>query len=343
MLLDERKARILAAVVEDFISTGEPVGSRTIARKYGLGVSPATIRNEMADLEEMGYLEQPHTSAGRIPSELGYRYYVDYLMEPQEPTDEEKELIRAHIKHKAKELATVIQRTGQILAELTHCATLATVPRGSDVFRHLQLIPFGRGKAMVLVVLASGEVVHQFISVPGGITAYDLETITEVLNAKLRGVSVADIKATLLREIRRELARYRRFLDMVLELLREATETKGDRIFRGGLPQILFQPEFHNVERLRTLLGLLEQEDYLCDLLSPQSSPSEGVCIRIGSEVNRTGKFAFSLVSVRYRLPYDLEGVLAVLGPTRMPYARIAGLLSWVANSLNEELKQIFG
>ncbi|MGO0122671.1 heat-inducible transcriptional repressor HrcA [Desulfothermobacter acidiphilus] len=343
MILDERKARILAAVVEDFINTGEPVGSRTIARKYGLGVSPATIRNEMADLEEMGYLEQPHTSAGRIPSERGYRYYVDNLMEVQEPSEAEKDLIRRQIRSKAEELAAVIQRTGQVLAELTNCATLATVPRGGDVIRYLRLVPFGEGKAMVLGVLDSGEVVRHFLPVPLGVNAYDLEIISEVLNAKLKGMSVADIKATLLQELRRELDRHHKLLEQLLEWLRGASEQPGGRIFYGGLSYVLFQPEFHNIERLRTLLGLLEQEDYLCDLLEPSAPSADGVCIRIGSEVKRVSKFDFSLVLVRYHLHRDLEGALAVLGPTRMPYARVAGLLLWVANSLNEELKEILG
>ncbi|MEW6448777.1 MAG: heat-inducible transcriptional repressor HrcA [Bacillota bacterium] len=341
-MLDERKKRILAAVVEDFINTAEPVGSRTIARRYGFGISPATIRNEMADLEEMGYLEQPHTSAGRIPSERGYRYYVDHLMEPEEPGEEEKELIRKHIKLKSREIGTVIQQTGLILSQLTSYATLATSLCGRSAYRHIQLAPFGPGQAMVLVVLASGEVFHRLIPVPEGITPYDLESISSVLNAKLRGLTVKDIKFTILKEIYTELSYYRRVLDLAFELIQEALNVKEERVYHGGILSILSQPEFKNVERLQTLLGLLEQEDFLCGLLTSNSA-QEGISICIGREFKNKEIRELSMVSTSYRITNDMYGVLAVLGPTRMHYARVAGVLKYVSENLLEELIKVFG
>lgn len=341
-LLDERKERILAAVVEDFISTAEPVGSRTIARRYGFGISPATIRNEMADLEEMGYLKQPHTSAGRIPSERGYRYYVDHLMEPEEPDEEEKELVRKHIRVKSREIGSVLRQTGLILAQLTKYATLTTSLCGGSVYRHIQIAPFGPGQAMVLVILASGEVFHRLIPVPEGITPYDLESISSVLNAKLRGFTVKDIKFTILKEIYAELSYYHRVLDLAFELIQEALSVKEERVYHGGIHSILSHPEFQNVERLQTLLGLLEQEDFLCGLLA-SSSGQEGISISIGTEVKNMEILELSMVSTCYRLTDDLYGVLAVLGPTRMHYARVAGMLRCVTDSLLEELTKVFG
>ncbi|MDI6632153.1 MAG: heat-inducible transcriptional repressor HrcA [Bacillota bacterium] len=339
-MLDERKEKILAAVVEDFISTAEPIGSRTIARKYGLGVSPATIRNEMADLEEMGYLKQPHTSAGRIPSERGYRYYVDHLMQPEEPDEKEKELLQRCIRTKAREIATVIQQTGLVLAQLTNYAALVTSPSGKGVYRHIQLVPFGPGQAMVLVVLASGEVFHRLTPVPEGITAYDLESISAVLNAKLRGLTVTDIKSTIIKEIYAELSYYRQVLDLAFELIQEALTAKEERIFRGGIHSILNEPEFKNVERLRTLLGLLEQQDFLCDLLASHSG--RGIDIRIGQEFNREDVRELSMVTAGYQVN-NVSGVLAILGPTRMRYARVAGILRYVTENLSKELHRAFG
>lgn len=341
MLLDERKEKILAAVVEDFIDTAEPIGSRTIARKYGLGISPATIRNEMADLEEMGYLKQPHTSAGRIPSERGYRYYVDHLMEPEEPSEEEKELLRSYITVKSRELAWVIRQTGQILSQLTNYATIATAPCGRSVYRHIQLVPFGVGQAMLLVVLASGEVFHRLIPIPEGITPYDLEVLSKVLNAKLRGLTVKDIKLTLIKEIYAELSQCKGILDVAFDLIQEALQVKEERIYQGGIHGILNQPEFRDVSRLQTLLGLLDQEEFLCDLLSSQHE-EEGLTFRIGPEFNRPDIQELSMVAVTYRINDNLKGVLAVLGPTRMRYRRVAGILQYVARSLSEELGKFF-
>ncbi|MEW6183789.1 MAG: heat-inducible transcriptional repressor HrcA [Bacillota bacterium] len=341
-MLNNRQERILAALIEDFIDAAEPVGSRTIARKHGLGLSPATIRNEMADLEEMGYLEQPHTSAGRIPSERGYRYYVDNLMQPEEPCGEEKELVTAHIQTKAQEIATVIKQTGSIIAQLTSCAALAVSPCGKGVYRHVQLVHFGPGQTMVLVVLASGEVLHRVIPVPDGITSYDLESISGVINANLKGLTVKDIKFTILKEIYAELSRYRDVLDLAFEFIHESLTTKEDYVYRGGIHSILNQPEFKNVERLRTLMGLLEQDEFLCGLLTAGSS-RKGIDIRIGREFNREDISELSLVTTDYQIGGRIGGVLAVLGPTRMRYARVVGLLRYAAENLSEELDKIFG
>ncbi|MEW6171836.1 MAG: heat-inducible transcriptional repressor HrcA [Bacillota bacterium] len=340
-MLNERQERILAALIEDFIEMAEPVGSRTISRKHGLGLSPATIRNEMADLEEMGYLDQPHASAGRVPSERGYRYYVDNVMKPEEPCGEEKELITAHIKTKAREIATVIKQTGSIIAQLTRYAALAVSPCGKSVYRHIQLVHFGPGQAMVLVVLASGEVFHRVIPIPEGITSYDLEGISGVINANLKGLTVKDIKFTILREIYTELSRYRNVLDHAFEFIQEALATKEEYVYRGGLQSILSQPEFKNVERLRTLMGLLEQDEFLCDLLT-SGTGRKGVDIRIGREFNREDIRELSLVTAGYQIG-KIGGVLAVLGPTRMRYARVVGLLRYAAESLSEEMDKIFG
>ncbi|MGQ9497556.1 MAG: heat-inducible transcriptional repressor HrcA [Desulfotomaculales bacterium] len=339
MQIDERKQKILWAVVEDYIATAEPVGSRTIARKYKLGVSPATIRNEMADLEEMGLLEQPHTSAGRVPSYLGYRYYVDFLMHPPEVTDEEKLLIRENYRAKVQGVGEVIKRTGQILSELTSYAAVVAAPYASPpAVKHVQLVPFSGDQAMVLVVMDQGAVHHRLLDLPPHITEEDLAKISQVLNAKLRGVGITEIKLTILHEIYGELIRYRRLVTGVVEALR-SIGPGHEQIYRGGLFKMLNQPEFKNLERVKTLLSLLEQEDFLCDLLASQTDGS--VRVRIGREVSHSGIDGCSVVTAGYTIGGRLAGALGVLGPTRMDYARVVSIMSYLTEQLSRVLEEI--
>lgn len=339
MQIDERKQKILWAVVEDYIATAEPVGSRTIARKYNLGVSPATIRNEMADLEEMGLLEQPHTSAGRIPSYLGYRYYVDFLMHPPGISEEEKRLIQQNYRAKVRGVGEVIRRTGQILSELTsYAAVVAAANATPPAVKHVQLVPFSADQAMVLAVMDQGAVHHRLIDLPAHITDSDLAKISQVLNAKLRGVSPADIKLTIIHEIYGELIRYRRFVSAVVDAIRKIGPEQ-EHIYLGGLFKVLNQPEFKNLERVKTLLSLLEQEDFLSDLLSSHTDGS--VRVRIGREVSCAGIDSCSVVTAGYTIGGRLSGVLGVLGPTRMDYARVVSVLTYLTEQLSRVLEEM--
>ncbi|MEW5762115.1 MAG: heat-inducible transcriptional repressor HrcA [Bacillota bacterium] len=339
MQIDERKQKILWAVVEDYIATAEPVGSRTIARKYKLGISSATIRNEMADLEEMGLLEQPHTSAGRIPSHLGYRYYVDFLMHPLGIGEEEKRLIQQRYRAKVKGVGEIIKRTGQILSELTSYAALVAAPHATPpAVKYVQLVPFTGDQAMVLVVMDQGTVHHRLIELPDQINEADLAKISQVLNAKLGGVSPADIKLTLLHEIYGELIRYRRLVNAVMEALR-SIGPDFEQFYLGGVFKMLNQPEFRNLERVKTLLSLLEQEDFLSDLVAGQTDSS--VQVRIGREVHHAGIDGCSVVTAGYTIGGRLAGVLGVLGPMRMDYARVVGVLTYLTDYLSRVLEEM--
>ncbi|ACA60550.1 heat-inducible transcriptional repressor HrcA [Candidatus Desulforudis audaxviator] len=343
MGIDERKKQILRAIVLDYIATAEPVGSRTIARKYGLGISPATIRNEMADLEEMGYLEQPHTSAGRIPSQRGYRYYVDELMEPETPAEEEKLIIKTNYQAKVKSISEVIERTGQLMSQLTSYAALVSTPRvtGSTV-QHVQLIAMGGGKAMVLVVTEPEKVHTRVIDLPENITAEDLETVSRVMNAKIRGHSLNDIRITILREIYLELLRHKAVVEYIMDLIEDSGESTEDRVYLGGILNILNQPEFRNVEKMKTLLSLLDQEALLSSLLAEQAGQEEGITVLIGDEFKCDLIQGCSLVSARYGVEGRAVGALAVLGPSRMDYARVTGLVEYLTRNLSRVLEKLY-
>ncbi len=341
--MDDRKQKVLLAIIHDYVATAEPVGSRTIAKKYKLGVSPATIRNEMADLEDQGYIEQPHASAGRIPSERGYRYYVDYLMIKQELTRKEEEMIRREYENKVKEVGQVIQMTSQLLSQLTHYTAMVLTPRlGSSRFKHIQLVLMHPTQAMVIVVTENGVVYNRMIEAPEGISANDMETLSRVLNAKLQGANIEDIKLSLLNEIYSELNKHRRILDIAMELIQESLALKPeDKIYLGGVFNMLNQPEFHDVEKIKTLLCIMEQEKLLCDLLAGESR-EEGVTVRIGNEIKHRSIKEYSFVAAPYTLCGRKIGSVGVLGPTRMEYAKVIGVVDFMTKNLSQVLEQMF-
>lgn len=343
MKLDDRKQKVLLAIVHDYIATAEPVGSRTIAKKYKLGVSPATIRNEMADLEEMGYIEQPHTSAGRIPSERGYRYYVDYLMKRYELSRDEEELIRRELERKVKDVGQVLQKTGQLLSQLTHYTAMVLTPQYvPSSIRHIQIVLTHPSQAVVVVVMDNGAVHHRVIEVPESIGSGDMETISRVLNAKLQGLTMENIRLTLVKEIYFELARHKHILDLAMELIEEGlTACTEDRIYLGGIFNMLNQPEFHNVEKVKTLLSLLEQEELIRDLLSGGQDEG-GVTVRIGGENRHRAIVECSTVTAPYTVCGRRIGSIGVLGPTRMEYAKVIGIVEYMTKNLSEVLERLF-
>lgn len=340
--MDDRKQKVLLAIVQDFIATAEPVGSRTIAKKYRLGVSPATIRNEMADLEEMGYIEQPHTSAGRIPSVRGYRYYVDYLMKKRELTREEEELIRSQLATKARDVGKVFRRTGNLLSQLTsYTSMVLTQQRRPSKFKHIQLVPMNPAQTMVIVVMDNGAVHHRLIETPESIIASDMETLSKVLNAKLQGLNMDTIKFTLLKELYFELGRHKHILDLSLELIQDSLSLEEeDRIYLGGVFNMLTQPEFHNAERIKTMLGILEQEELLCELLSDENL-DKGVTVRIGDEIKDYDIKDYSVVAAPYMLSGRKIGTVGVLGPTRMDYAKVISVVDFLTKNLSIALDRV--
>ncbi len=340
MKMDERKKKVLLAIIKDYISTAEPVGSRTISRKYNLGVSPATIRNEMADLEDLGFIEQPHTSAGRIPSHLGYRYYVDYLMEPLELNPEEKEIINRSYQTKAEEIGKLINQTGQLLYRLTNYTSMVMAPQPrSSAIKHIHLVSMSPTQAMVIAVLDTGAVHHHLMDVDESITAADLQQISAVLNAKLAGFTMPQIRLTILKEIYHELHRYRSYLDTAIELLTQHLQDSAEsKIYLGGVYNILNQPEFHNIEKVKTLLSLLEQESLLHEILSDQNN--NGLTVRIGVENTHEQMKDCTMITATYQLDNHVLGTIGVLGPTRMEYAKVITIVEHLTKHLNYALSK---
>lgn len=343
MRMDERKQKVLAAVIQDYILTGEPVGSRTIARRYNLGVSPATIRNEMADLEEMGLLEQPHTSAGRIPSDQGYSYYVDCLMPPAHLTPEEEEYVRRRYNQKMLEIEQVLAETTRLISEMTSYAAIALGPdQGRASLEEVQVLPIQvANKALLVAVTSTGVVEHRVLTIPEGVTPEDLNRISRVLNARLQGRALEDLRQMVLSDIYQELAQHRNLVNLVRDLLQQLLSLEsGERVYRNGTLNILNQPEFKDLDRVREILSFLDQDEALRRIF--MTTPSTGLTIRIGQENKIEGIDKCSVVTISYAVEGKIMGKVGLLGPTRMQYSRAISVLRCVADALSQTLEQLY-
>ena len=338
MVLDERKRRVLQALTDDYIETAEPVGSRNLVRKHNLGVSPATVRNEMADLEEAGYLHQPHTSAGRIPSDKGYRYYVDELMTRWEPgPGEHGALVR---RARAVRVITeeVIHEAARLLAQATNYASLVAAPRvEASYFRHIELVPLDETHVLAVIVSDPGFVQHRVVEVRRGVTPEACTRMAEELNRLLFGVRFGDIARDALGAIK-ESVRSADLYDAVAELLTDGiAHQSSERVYLEGTLNILSQPEFRDIERAKSLLAMLEARDVLYQVLSLGARSSSATVI-IGQENPVPELRDCSVVVSAYTLNGEVIGAIGGRGPTRMEYSKAVGMVEYVADNLSDPL-----
>lgn len=334
--MDQRKRRVLQAVTDDYIATAEPVGSRTIARKYNLGVSPATIRNEMADLEEAGYLRQPHTSAGRIPSDLGYRFYVDALMSPTKLSAEERLRLRAKVVSRQQAIDQIFHNTARLLSLLTQYISIVLAPpMAGSACRHLRVVGVDPYYVLVVLVTEPGFIQNRMIEMPEPVDGREIARLNSVLNRRLRGVSLGDVTGTLIAELRNEIQESLLF-EAVMELLEEGLDT-GERVYLEGTTNLFEHPEFHDVERAKLLLQMLEEREALFDAISDLSHRS-GITVTIGEENRALNMQDCSMVTATYTMNGQVLGSLGLLGPTRMDYARVVAAVEFMADNLSEIL-----
>lgn len=338
MEMDSRKQKILEAVVLDYIETAEPVGSRTISKKYDLGVSSATIRNEMADLEEMGYIEQPHTSAGRVPSDKGYRYYVDYLMTKDTIREEARSYISQAICNKTKQVEDVVQDTLKILSTATSYTSMLMLSQDDQTASKLQLLQLllvEPGKALMVIVTEGDKIENRFISIPSAMTKEDLDLVSMMLNQNLRGLPVDGWQRSMLENIFHDLTHQRKVVDAALEMLSSILKTeKSSKVYLNGTLNMLNQPEFKDVARVKTILQTLEKREVLSQLLTSENKP--GVSVKIGSENDIPEVQDCSIVIATYKLKGDTIGKIGLLGPTRMAYSSAVALLDVLAQDLTQ-------
>ena len=339
-MLDERKQRILQAVIQDYISSAEPVGSRTLARKYDLGVSPATIRNEMADLEMLGYLEHIHTSSGRVPSSKGYRLYVDSLLPVQPMTDAEKVMIDKWYKAKVQQLDQVFQETAKIISKLTRNVSLVLAPQISKAaFRCMQFLPLDDHRVIAVLMTDAGFVENRIMEMPAGSSFEDFQRMAKVINGCLAGHTLGAIQNGSLKKIETEIGDNGLYESAMTLIDKALNSQRKERLYLGGTTEMMEQPEFHNVDKVKELLIMLEKDQLMKDIL--KAHLGDGLTVTIGQENEYSGIKDCSIITATYHLDGELLGSMAVLGPTRMEYGRTMSLLNYMNSNLTEVIKRL--
>lgn len=329
-MLNERKKKILQIIIEDYISSAEPVGSRTIARKYDLGLSPATIRNEMSDLELLGYLEQPHTSAGRIPSAQAYRFYVDALIEPGTLTDNDMALIDGWYNERRRNIDDIFQSTAKILSRMTQNVSMVLTNQQTIAnFCYLKFLPLDSQHAILCIVADDGSIDTNVVDIPLSMSSEEMDYLAGKMSKLLEDRNLSDISVEILQNVHTDVVEDKLIFSSLLQAVRKMTGRRQEqKVFLGGTKQLLNQPEFRDVERVRNLLGILEEEKVLKDLL--QGGEDSGLKVTIGSENKFTGIQDCSMVQATYRLNGQIVGTMAVLGPTRMEYGKVISVMDYL-------------
>ncbi|MFK7693512.1 heat-inducible transcriptional repressor HrcA [Paenibacillus sp. HJGM_3] len=332
-MLSERQRLILSAIVDDYIRSAEPVGSRTISKRTDVSFSPATIRNEMSDLEELGFLEQPHTSAGRIPSNKGYRYYVDHLVKRGNLSRQELEVIKQFFAEKLDEMERAIQHVAVILSSLTNYTSIVLGPElMGTTLKHVQMIPLNDQSAVVIVVTNTGHVENKVVMIPDGVSMSEMERVVNMLNARMTGVPLLHFKSKLYNEIGAELSHYSTQYEELVSLIEGVLlHDEDDRIFISGATNMLTQPEFRDVGKVKSILDLFDETQTLMRLVS---ATSDGIQVRIGTENTVEAMNTCSLITATYSIDGRTLGTIGIMGPTRMEYGKVISLLDVLSKDM---------
>ncbi len=341
--LNRRDRQVLEAVVTDYIQSGEPVGSRTISKRYGLKVSSATIRNVMSDLEEMGFLHQPHTSAGRVPTEKGIRFYLDTILKFKALEREEKTQIRQAFQKTQGDVKELLRRTSKILSRFCHQAGVVLWPKLSTArLKHIEFIRLRPQQILVILISKTGWVHHHILDWEEHINQDELNRYSRYVNELLEDMVLGQVKDRILGEMHKEKVLFDQLFSRALEMTHlffQSTLENSD-VYIEGQTNLLNNPEFAHVERMRSLLETFENKSRIIKLLDRTLNASPGVNIILGSESELLELQEVSLISSPYRHGDTHVGVLGVLGPLRMDYSRIIPVVEFTAGLLSQLLEE---
>jgi len=340
---EDRKRRLLQAVIYHFMKTGKPVGSQVIVDKYNFGMSSATVRNMLLDLEKEGYLIQPHTSAGRVPSDKGYRLYVDSLLEVQSLASGEEERIRKEYAARTKELEDVMISTSRMLSTLSSYTGMVLSPRlDKSLLRRLQLIPLSNSQILVVVISQTGFIRHKVIQLGRPISPERLGALSDLLNERLNGLPLSEVRTQILHHIEAAQQEQAEAFAVARELAREAFDlqsVQGD-LYVNGQENIFSFPDLGDFGELSGLLKVVEQKNLLSAVLE-KTMKKEGLSVKIGAENTRPELRNVSLVSNTYKMGDHTIGVLGIMGPRRMEYGRMIALVEGVTKIVNQMLSKM--
>lgn len=341
MALNDRKIQILQAIINDYIATAEPVGSRTIAKKYNLGISSATIRNEMSDLEEMGFIIQPHASAGRIPSDLGYRLYVDRLMQQKELGQKEQQFLRSVVATNISQIEYLMEETAKAISMLTNYTTLISEPvsKGAKL-KQIRLLPLD-SESIVLVIATDGNYIkNHILKLSVMPTEQKLFEMGMCINNILQGCTFSDIDEQVVTILKKELQEYHYILPALLSAIEKTTRgAEKVQIHLSGAKNILAFPEFSDIQRAKSLFQTLEQKDVLMTLLKEQKD--DDMQIMIGSENTLQSIKDCSVITTTYKMGDGTRGTIGILGPTRMDYSQVVSVLNGMVKNIESVLQAL--
>lgn len=341
MTLNERKIKILEALINDYIATGEPIGSRTIAKKYDLGISSATIRNEMSDLEEMGFILQPHASSGRIPSDKGYRLHVDRFNNYRELTKDEtvylKEIILSNINH----MEYLMKETAKAISILTNYTTIVSEPELKKIsISHIHLMPMDKSSIVLVLITANKLIKNHIINVDKVPNTNILNELSAFLNEILQGKNVEDILNININEIKKDKTSFTNILEDILKAIFDIlTQEEDVAVYTSGVNNILTFPEFSDLKKAKNIFKTFEEKEILITLLD--KNDSDNIQVVIGSENSLEEMKDCSIIRANYKLGNQSLGTIGIIGPTRMDYYQVSSVLNGIVKNINSVLHSI--
>ncbi len=339
MDLSERKLKILSAIIGDYVKTAEPVGSRTLSKKPELGYSPATIRNEMADLEELGYLTHPHTSAGRVPSDKAYRLYVNALMDKKELSREEKKLIAARLRGDVNEFEKTIEHAASLLSEITNLTSFAITPKQTDdVLKYINLLPVDEDTVILMIVSESGKVNNRAIKMSVPYTEENLKLLSKNMTYNYKGKTISQaLTNNIIANFETDIIAMSGLAeDLMPNFMKTLEDMLNVNLYMEGLTNIFDIPEYSDVSKARHFIEMLSKKEEMTRKLIERE---EGITISIGEENSEDELQDCSLITASYSIDGRLVGKIGVIGPTRMKYEEVTSIIEYLTDNLNNTFR----
>ncbi len=335
MELTERKLKVLHAIISDYVNSAEPVGSRTLSKKFDLGISPATIRNEMSDLEEMGYLTHPHTSAGRVPSDKAYRLYVDDMMKKRELSPKEKKTIADRLQSDITEFDETIKHAAQLLSEITNLTSFAMTPsKSEDTLRFINLLPVDEHTVVLMIVSESGKISNTALKLRVPYTEEGLQLLAKNMTYNYNGKKITDVlRSHIIASFESDIEAMSKLAENIMpNFMKTLEDMLNVKLYMDGLTNIFDIPEYSNMERARSFLSLLDQKEAFTKKIMERE---DGVIVTIGNENADDMMNDCSLVTATYHVDGRMVGKIGVIGPTRMKYGEITSIVEYLTENLN--------
>ncbi|MFH1478636.1 MAG: heat-inducible transcriptional repressor HrcA [Candidatus Omnitrophota bacterium] len=340
--IEERKREILYSIVESYVENAFPVGSRAIAQRFRWTISPATIRNVMVDLEELGLITHPHTSAGRVPTDKGYRYYVDSLLSPKHLTKDEENMILKIFNRKFEDFDSLMQKASNAISMITNVVGVVLTPRlKRSTFKHIELIQINSSRILAVLMTGAGYVKNSIFTMEEEISKSEILRINEFLNQELEGMFLGEIRNHLTSRLLQERDSFYNFLNKAMTILSSADLLKmEDRMYFEGTTSIMSNPEFSDIKKTRLFLRCFEDKKDLFDLFN-EDIEKDGIKVHIGKENHCKYMQDYSVITSNYKVRGRIVGVLGAIGPTRMEYGKVITCVEYLSEVLGKVLEKL--